>query len=130
MDVQLTVVVDETSFLNLLMKKLARLRVPAPIPPTSRLRPCTTEVISFKVCGCLALICLVRLDQPRAIRGQCSARFTYVIRGWSWEAMAKFHGSRAALSAFQAAPRKTIIADSSIQAIKPIAAASPPNTSP
>jgi hypothetical protein len=37
-------------------------------------------------------------------------------------AMAKFHGSRVALSAFQAAPRKTIIADSSIQAIKPIAA--------
>jgi hypothetical protein len=32
----------------------------------------------------------------------------------------------AALSAFQAAPRKTIIAENSIHTIKPIAAASPP----
>jgi hypothetical protein len=37
---------------------------------------------------------------------------------------------RAALSAFQAAPRKTIIAEISIHTIKPIAAARPPNTSP
>jgi hypothetical protein len=33
---------------------------------------------------------------------------------------------RAGLSAFQAAPRKTIIAENSIQTIKPIAAATPP----
>jgi hypothetical protein len=49
---------------------------------------------------------------------------------WTVRGDGEIPSGRAALSAFQAAPRKTIIAESSIHAIKPIAAASPPNTKP
>jgi hypothetical protein len=60
---------------------------------------------------------------------KCYARFAHGIRGQCGDE-GEIPSGRAALFAFQAARRKTIIAESSIHTIKPIAAAGPPNTSP